>query len=383
MKVRFFNGKNKIEAPTWVNVKDLVEYKDLKPPKNKKKGQFQRSLQAAKAHTEVHAEEKADQLGTSGTSKKRKAHTEVHAKEKADEAHTEVHAEEEADQPGTRGTSKKRKAHTEVHAKEKADQPGTSGTSKKRKAHTEVHSEEEADQPGTRGTYKKRKTHTEVHAEEEAYLFFQKQGLTSLCRTCITNASLGIWNFVFRHMYANCGFDLWRASCKLWRNPGCPAKTIGYNPKSLAAFLHSQAGIQTQAVVRDSVQSVVAPWTTRDLISRYVNYVNYVTKIELKIKVCFVCGFRRSSFLIIIHPLIWINFSFTAVCNITTCLVASELTKTAMVQAEQDPDLPRSRSNVLGKVVSPLFKSARASIDGWWGKSTLGNNVWQPILRKK
>ena len=40
VKVRFFNGKNKIEAPTWVNVKDLVEYKDLKPAKNKKKGQF-------------------------------------------------------------------------------------------------------------------------------------------------------------------------------------------------------------------------------------------------------------------------------------------------------------------------------------------------------
>ena len=31
------------------------------------------------------------------------------------------------------------------------------------------------------------------------------------------------------------------------------------NPNSLATFLHAQAGIRTQAVVRDSVQSVAAP----------------------------------------------------------------------------------------------------------------------------
>ena len=30
-----------------------------------------------------------------------------------------------------------------------------------------------------------------------------------------------------------------------------PAKTIAYNPKSLAAFLHAQVGIQTQAVVKE------------------------------------------------------------------------------------------------------------------------------------
>ena len=49
IEVCFFDGK-KIGELTWVvNVKDLVEYKDLKPPKNKKKEWFQRSLQAAKA----------------------------------------------------------------------------------------------------------------------------------------------------------------------------------------------------------------------------------------------------------------------------------------------------------------------------------------------
>ena len=31
------------------------------------------------------------------------------------------------------------------------------------------------------------------------------------------------------------------------------------NPKSLATFSHAQAGIRTQAVVRDSMQSVAAP----------------------------------------------------------------------------------------------------------------------------
>ena len=41
-----------------------------------------------------------------------------------------------------------------------------------------------------------------------------------------------------------------------------------------------------------------------------------------------------------------------AVCNITTCPVASKFgKKTAMGQAEQDPDLPRSASNVLDKVL--------------------------------
>ncbi|XP_014675737.1 PREDICTED: uncharacterized protein LOC106815742 [Priapulus caudatus] len=54
--------------------------------------------QLFQAHTEVHAEEEADE-----------AHIEVHAEE-ADEAHIEVHAEEEGDQPGTSGTSKKRKS---------------------------------------------------------------------------------------------------------------------------------------------------------------------------------------------------------------------------------------------------------------------------------
>ena len=55
------------------------------------------------------------------------------------------------------------------------------------------------------------------------------------------------------------------------------------------------------------------------------------------------------------------------------CKLQVNSAKTAMGQAEQDPDLPRSASNVLGKVQSHLC------LTEWWGKlkcqrgeSTLG-----------
>ena len=52
-------------------------------------------------------------------------------------------------------------------------------------------------------------------------------------------------------------------------------------------------------------------------------------------------------------------------CNITTCPVASEFGKKfAMGQAEPDPDLPRSASNVLGKVQSqPLFNRVAGQVE--------------------
>ena len=55
-----------------------------------------------------------------------------------------------------------------------------------------------------------------------------------------------------------------------------------------------------------------------------------------------------------------------------------------MVQAEQDPDLPRSASNVLGKVHSHLcLKEWRGKWKWRRGKSTYGaagQNVLQPML---
>ena len=54
----------------------------------------------------------------------------------------------------------------------------------------------------------------------------------------------------------------WLVSCKYWRKPDYTAEQPP-DPTSLAIFSLTQAGIRTQAVVRDSVQSVAAHSTTR------------------------------------------------------------------------------------------------------------------------
>ena len=66
--------------------------------------------------------------------------------------------------------------------------------------------------------------------------------------------SFGIWNFVFRNIYYNCGLFVTSQSTRRKPQP---------NHKSLATFAHAQAHIQTQTVMRESMQSVAAPKTTR------------------------------------------------------------------------------------------------------------------------
>ena len=75
---------------------------------------------------------------------------------------------------------------------------------------------------------------------------------------------LVLWNFEFRFL---------SYLCQLWLIRDLSVVSSGGNrsarrkpppsPKSLATFLHAQAAIQPQAVVRDNVQIVAAPRTTR------------------------------------------------------------------------------------------------------------------------
>ena len=79
-------------------------------------------------------------------------------------------------------------------------------------------------------------------------------------------------------------------------------------------------------------------------------------------------------------------------CNITICPIARckwIWQNTALGQAEQDPDLPRSSSNVLGKVQcqSPLFNGVVGQVEVQVGQVNLRgslpcseNNVLQTML---
>ena len=56
-----------------------------------------------------------------------------------------------------------------------------------------------------------------------------------------------------------------------------------------------------------------------------------------------------------------------------------------MGQAEQDPDLPRSASNVLGKVQSHLYLTVRGQVEVLAGEVFMGSlphleNVFRPML---
>ena len=95
---------------------------------------------------------------------------------------------------------------------------------------------------------------------EKAYKYPMKttHNLLLLAIFSYFNKDSGFWIWIsfFRHIYANYASD--QPVVSSGGNRSTRRKPPS-NSKSLATFSHAQAGIRTQTVVRDSVQSVAAP----------------------------------------------------------------------------------------------------------------------------